>query len=696
MKYKLQDLIDIEQFQSLQDRLNAIYSFPSAIIDNDGKVLSATGWQDICTKFHRKNEECLKECVKSDRYILDHLGEANPAVSYRCPHGLIDNATPIIIEGQHLGNFFTGQFFLEAPDLGFFRQQAKRYGFDETAYLEAVQRVPIWTQGQLDNYRFFIKGLIEVITSIGLKNLKEIETGEKLRESEARYRTVADFTFDWEYWVDPGGRIIYCSPSCERICGYRAEEFEKDRDLLIAIIHPEDRERVTSHMRELDKDGNESCEEEFRIITRSGETRWIAHACAVVVDSSGVFRGRRASNRDITDRKLAEKERERLEKQVQHAQKLESLGVLAGGIAHDFNNILMVILGNADLALQELSPLAPARPSIEEVVTAARRAADLTRQMLAYSGKGRFIVQRLDLSEAVREMAHLLDASISKKARLELDLGAALPAIEADAAQIQQVAMNLIINASEALDEERGGTIAVTTNFRHCTEADLAASRLPEKPCAGGYVCLEVSDTGCGMSQETQEKLFEPFYTTKFTGRGLGMSAVPGIVRGHKGAISIKSAPGQGTSIRVCFPALTEPAPRLENGSKELGALPRRSGMILFVDDEPLGRNLGRQMLERIGHTAITAADGVEAVEVFEERGGEIACVILDLSMPRMDGEQAFHRLRQIDKDCRVILASGYSEHEIEQRFSGLGVRAFLQKPYTLKMLSEKLRSALE
>ena len=184
MKYKLQDLIDIEQFQLLQDRLNNIYSFPSAIIDTEGNILTATGWQDICTKFHRINKESKVECIKSDQYILSHLQEAKPAVSYRCPHGLIDSAIPIIIEGVHYGNFFTGQFFLEQPDMTFFKEQAKKYGFDEKAYLEAVKKAPVWTQEQLSNYLFFIKELIEVISGIGLKNLREIETRQQIKESE--------------------------------------------------------------------------------------------------------------------------------------------------------------------------------------------------------------------------------------------------------------------------------------------------------------------------------------------------------------------------------------------------------------------------------------------------------------------------------------------------------------------------------
>lgn len=181
MTYKLQDLIDIEQFQMLQDRLNEIYSFPSAIIDNEGNILTATAWQDVCTQFHRKNKECEVECIKSDQYILSHLAEANPAVSYRCPHGLVDNATPIIIDGVHYGNFFTGQFFMEPPDLEFFKQQAQRYGFDEPAYLDAVKRAPIWNQDQLNSYLYFIKGLIEVISNIGLKNSARLKPANKSR-----------------------------------------------------------------------------------------------------------------------------------------------------------------------------------------------------------------------------------------------------------------------------------------------------------------------------------------------------------------------------------------------------------------------------------------------------------------------------------------------------------------------------------
>ena len=224
MKYKLQNIIDIEQFQNLQDKLNEIYSFPSAIIDNDGNILTATAWQEICEQFHRKNKDSERHCIQSDQYILSHIHEANPAVSYRCPHGLVDNATPIIINGIHYGNFFTGQFFLEEPNIDFFRTQAKKYGFNEKAYIEAVRKVPIWTQEQLNNYIFFIKGLIAVISESGLKKLKEMEHRKQLEKSEEHHRSIIQTALDGFWLTDTKGQLLEVNESYCRMSGYREDE----------------------------------------------------------------------------------------------------------------------------------------------------------------------------------------------------------------------------------------------------------------------------------------------------------------------------------------------------------------------------------------------------------------------------------------------------------------------------------------
>ncbi|MBI5657006.1 MAG: histidine kinase, partial [Geobacter sp.] len=285
-----------------------------------------------------------------------------------------------------------------------------------------------------------------------------------------------------------------------------------------------------------------AAEIDFRIVTRAGEVRWMHHVCRQVF-AHGAYLGQRVSNRDVTERKEAEENRHKLEQQMLHVQKLESLGVLAGGIAHDFNNILLSITGNASLALKRVTPGSPAEHHLRQIESAADKAADLARQMLAYSGKGRFVVEPVDLNQLVEEMTSMLEVSISKKAILRYHLTRPLPAIEADPTQIRQIVMNLTINASEAIGE-KSGVISVFTGCMECDRKYLAETWLDKDFVEGLYVFLEVADTGCGMDRETIERVFEPFFTTKFTGRGLGMAAILGIVRGHKGAIKVYSEPG--------------------------------------------------------------------------------------------------------------------------------------------------------
>jgi PAS domain S-box-containing protein len=397
---------------------------------------------------------------------------------------------------------------------------------------------------------------------------------------------------------------------------------------------------------------------------------------------------------DVSERMRVAQERHTLEGRIQQAQKLESLGVLAGGIAHDFNNILTSVLGYADLALLDLPVSAPARAHIEQLMIGARRAADLTHQMLAYSGKGRFVVQVLDLADVVREMITLLEVSISKKCVLKFRFADNLPAIEADPTQLRQVIMNLIVNASEAIGE-RSGVIAVSTGTMECDRAYLAGSYLDENLPEGTYVYLEVADTGVGMDEATRVRIFEPFFTTKFTGRGLGLAAVLGIVRGHRGAIKVYTEPGRGTTFKVLFPTVI--------GSVSPAAAPlagsasgwRGSGVILIVDDEEAVRVLARSMLTRVGFTVLTAADGRQGVETFRAVAEDVRLVLLDMTMPHMDGEEAFREMRRIRPDARVVLTSGYNEQDATTRFAGKGLAGFLQKPFRFETLLTVLRKAL-
>jgi len=406
--------------------------------------------------------------------------------------------------------------------------------------------------------------------------------------------------------------------------------------------------------------------------------------------------------RDVTDRRAAEQGKIALERQLQHAQKLESLGVLAGGIAHDFNNLLVGILGNADLALDETSPVSPIRRNLKEIENAAKRAADLANQMLAYSGKGRFVVEPIAIGELVQEMAYLLEVSIPKKIVLKYNLADGIPTFDGDATQVRQIIMNLITNASESIGSS-SGVIAVSTGIMDCDRdyLDSAVSTpvggqdgpLPE----GVYIYFEVADTGSGMDHATIEKIFDPFFTTKFTGRGLGMSAALGIVRGHKGVIRIYSESGKGTTFKVLFPANPDSIAKLTTREDDVDAdLDWRSaGTILIVDDEQTVRTVGKHMAERFGFDVLLAADGIEALELFRENREDIVCVLLDLTMPRMDGEEAFREMRRIDPDVAVILCSGYNKQDATQRFAGKGLVGFMQKPFQLSTLRETLQSVL-
>jgi PAS domain S-box-containing protein len=397
--------------------------------------------------------------------------------------------------------------------------------------------------------------------------------------------------------------------------------------------------------------------------------------------------------RDLTAQKRAEADRATLERQLFQAQKMESLGVLAGGIAHDFNNLLMGVLGHAGLALEQLNPLHPARRNLESIQKAGQRAADLTRQMLAYSGRGQFVIRNLDLTIQVQEMVHLLEVSIPKNVVLHLDLHRELPSVSVDASQIQQVIMNLVINAAEAIGEA-SGAITLATGAQRLDEGAIGKMLVGQDAAPGTYVYLEVTDTGCGMDEDTLGRIFEPFFTTKFTGRGLGLSAIMGIVRGHKGALRVYSEVGRGTTFKVLFPADRD---RLEALAEESEGRPwSGTGVILVVDDDETVRAVARQTLELKGFQVLEAEDGRRAVELVREQGPRVGVVLLDMTMPHMDGEAAYREMRHLRPDLRVILSSGYNELEAMGRFMGKGLKGFIQKPYGPRDLLAKIQEVLE
>ena len=442
------------------------------------------------------------------------------------------------------------------------------------------------------------------------------------------------------------------------------------------------------------RDGVASHNEEVRIEFQDGTERWVLVNCAPIRDESGQVVAAIAVFPDITEHKRGEDSRRRLQTQLQQAQKLESLGVLAGGIAHDFNNLLMAILGNADLATRAVPGVSPIRTNLDEIIKASRRASELCRQMLAYSGKGRFEMKPIDLSQVVSEMIQMLEVSVSRKASLYYDLGSSMPMVEADPMQIRQVIMNLVTNASEALGDGPG-SITVSTGIRECDAPYLKNPYLENEAPAGVYAYLDVADNGCGMDADTLAKIFDPFFTTKFTGRGLGMPAVLGIIRGHNGALKIQSEPGKGTTVRMLLPAIAsqveDPLPTPEPPQES----PKQNA-ILLIDDEDFVRDVGARMLEWMGFDVLLAEDGIQGIELFKQHQNRIACILLDLTMPRMDGEECLQELRRIQDDVRVVLSSGYDESDIARRFAGRGLAAFIQKPYQTDLLRDVLQEVLK
>jgi two-component system, cell cycle sensor histidine kinase and response regulator CckA len=412
-----------------------------------------------------------------------------------------------------------------------------------------------------------------------------------------------------------------------------------------------------------------------------------------VRNQEGAVEGVLGISTDVTERVRAEEEQVRLEGQLRQAQKLESLGVLAGGIAHDFNNLLMTILGSVHLAAKALAPDSSAQASLKRIRDTARRAADLTGLLLAYAGHVPPTLEPVDLSELIRGMMELLTVSVSKKATLQWELAERMTAVEGDRSQLSQVVLNLVTNASEALGKG-SGTIVVRTGQMDCTRRDLLRSCLGENLAEGRYVFLEVNDTGTGMDEATQSRIFDPFFSTKFTGRGLGLATVLGILGGHNGAIGVHSNPGLGSTFRVLLPqSKTKPAARRLQPARETW---KSSGTVLLVDDDPDVREVAELMLRDLGFEVMTAADGREALEKFSACSHRIAAVVLDMTMPELGGDEVLAALRHTQPDTPIVLMSGFSKSYATARIRSDARCTFLQKPFEPEELAAALRSAIE
>jgi PAS domain S-box-containing protein len=507
------------------------------------------------------------------------------------------------------------------------------------------------------------------------------EAERVLREAEERMRLAPEIAMVGTWTNDFQAGQFLCSRELEGIFGLPPGAFAGTEEAFLDLIHPSDCAAVQEAFARC-KQNQAPFETEFRYCNGSEETRWMLIRGRGYADEAGRPSRLVGIAIDVTVQK-------RNEEKLRHTQRLETLGLLAGGIAHDFNNLLLVMMGNANLASRLLPDHHPARAPLEEIELASSKAANLTRQMLAYSGKNPVAVQPLQIATVIRDIERLIRSLIPKSVELRMELASDLPLIEADPGQMQQVIMNLVINASEAIPEGRPGTVWVRASSRLLTKA--LADGLPP---GGNCVVIEVEDDGIGMDEATQAKIFEPFFTTKFLGRGLGLAAVLGIVRAHKGALRVESTPGKGTRFQVLIAA--EPT-----GSKILPASRASvqdlhgNGLIIVADDEEPVRRLAGNILESHGYTVLLAKDGYTAVEHVRRCPHSPALVLLDLSMPGMSVQRTIEQFRFLRPELPILLSSGCDEGGVLAKFNNRRLFGFIHKPYTPSQLCEQVKAAL-
>ena len=529
-------------------------------------------------------------------------------------------------------------------------------------------------------------GNTRAIIQFNFRDISDRKAAEQaIRDSESRFQFFVDAVRDYAlFTLDPDGRIFTWNSGAEHLLQYRESDV-LGRHFEILFTQEDQRVGLPQAKLMIASSAGTSVDNGWHV-RQDGSRIYVEGVLTAVYGAGGRLRGFTKLMQDVTMRRETEEA-------LRRAAKLESIGVLAAGIAHDFNNLLVGVMGGISFAIDSLTAGHPAFPMLELAKVSSESAADLTRQLLAYAGKGRFIIRPTDLSKQVYDILDLVRTSVTPKVQLSLSLAERLPLIEADPSQIQQILMNLVINAQEAIGD-REGFIAVSTGTVKLTSGEILANADLAGIEPRQYVYLQVSDTGIGMTLETRRKIFDPFFTTKFTGRGLGLAAVSGIVRAHKGAILVESAPGKGSTFRVVLPVTA--ASIASHQDKEASAADLTGhGLILVVDDDIGVVQLASNVLETYGYRVLSSIDGREAVDAVRQHGKDISVVLLDMSMPVIGGDEAFRLMREIEPDIPVVFSSGYSDQITGTLLKNARKTAFLQKPYDMRTLAKTIKVML-
>lgn len=684
-KTDFSELVNIDELQALCESFTTLTGAVTAILDLEGTVLTATGWQPICTRFHRINPETACRCRESDTFLAGQLAQGERYNVYKCKNGLVDVAVPIIIDDQHVANFFTGQFFFSPPDRDFFIKQAEAFGFDRDAYLEALDQVPIFSEAYIESLMEFFTRLTRVIGEMGHAR-KQIESSmaelqsskEALQKSTTMLNTVLDTVPQSIFWKDKEGRYLGCNQVFASAAGLKeptAIVGKTDYDM------PWPKAEADAYRAD-DREVLDTQKPKLHIIeplqTAEGKRLWIDTSKAPLADETGEPFGVLGVYHDITEKREAEE-------RVRQMEKMNAVGQLAGGIAHDFNNQLAGILGYAEILEHRLEDAAH-RQFATDIISATTRAADLTAQLLAFSRKGKHLSVSVDMHHLIDEVCSMLSRSIDKRIEIRQHFEATCPTVLGDPGQLQNMLLNLGLNARDAMAE--GGALTFATS-NHVYSEGIKEEDLP----AGSYLRIGVADSGTGMSPEIRRRIFEPFFTTKEVGQGtgLGLASVYGTIKSHEGSIRVYSEPGHGSEFTLHLP-LSQQTAVVE---QPVSALERGQGRVLIVDDEPLLMNLGCDLLQELGYEVMACGDPAEALGIYQAEWQSIDLVLLDMIMPTMNGRELFLAMRAVNPQIKAVIASGFSIDGHAQEVLDEGALAFIAKPFRQAELSQTVARAL-
>jgi two-component system, cell cycle sensor histidine kinase and response regulator CckA len=678
-------------------------TYKAPVIDKTDKLLGTVGFMRDITE-RKQSAEALKESQSLYLSFLDQLPNAvfrknregrfvivNP--QFCRLKGLkkeeIIGRMPMEIAARELPKEGDGGFSVKYANIGeTVHEQILRNGQTyetEEEYCDAEGRMQYMHVVRMPVRDFYgtVIGTQGIMFDITARKQAE----KSLSESEYRLREAQRIgkmgSLDWNLET----KEISLSEESKKILGFAKEKNIISSDEMRNLIHPDDMERVSQALNAAIAN-HSTYDLEHRVVRPDGTAIHVRATAELIQNSEGKLVRLLGTLLDITERKTTEQ-------LLRDMQRRESIGILAGGIAHDFNNLLGAMMGNVSLAASQLPENHPAAVNIEKALSAMERAANLTRQMLAYSGKGKFHTHAIDLTAMVQEHVSLFTVSLAKNVKLETHLPSSSVFINGDSAQIEQIIMNLIINGGESIGD-RQGVVSISLTESEMNEAELSSYRRLTniQLSAGRYACLEVRDTGIGMSRETLAKMFDPFFTTKFTGRGLGLSAVLGIIQGHKGGIIVESTEGSGTTLRVILPALAASV-TAEAPPSDRPPLQKVSTTILVIDDEEDLASIAQEMLEAGKFKALIELNPLHGIEFYKQHQSEIGVVLLDLTMPEMPGKDVADALMTINPQVKIIISSGYSEQEMAKKIGNVKVTGFIQKPYRMESLLALMRKLL-